>query len=431
MSRILRQVRFLARRTNLFTGVLLLVFTLFAQVPTAELTGIVIDASGATVAGAEVVITAPATNVKRSVLTNSAGVYIAPALQPGAYSVRVSMKGFRSAVDNSVQLQVGETVRLNFELQVGELAETVQVSAAAASLDTDTTTVGTVIDNRRIEDLPLNGRNYLQLASLVPSGTIYGPGNFIAGARGGGARAQFSLNLSGQRFQFNRFTLDGVENTDPNFATYLYLPSVDALQEFKVETGTYSAEVGRNMTQVTVITKSGTNNIHGSAFEFVRNTSLDARNFFQLPNAPIQPLKRHQFGFTLGGPVVIPKALNGRNKLFFFVNYEGQRQRVGSLNFATVPLPEYFSGNFTGLPQTIYDPATRVLNSAGTAVMTQQPFPGNVIPSNRIHPDSVTARPLWPVPNSPPAGIRDLVYAQNYQNNREVTKADSDGGMVR
>jgi len=421
----------MAKQVTTIAGVILLSFSLMAQVPTAELTGIVTDPSGAAVAGAEVVITATATNIRRSVTTNSSGIYIAPALQPGVYSVRVGMKGFRTAVENAVQMQVGQTVRLNFGLQVGDVTETVEVSAAAESLDTDTTTVGTVIDNRRIEDLPLNGRNYLQLASLVPSGTTYGPGNFIAGARGGGARAQFSLNLSGQRFQFNRFTLDGVENTDPNFATYLFLPSVDALQEFKVETGTYSAEFGRNMTQVNVITKSGTNELHGSLFEFVRNTAMDARNFFQLANAPVQPLKRNQFGFTVGGPVVIPKVINGRNKLFFFVNYEGQRQRVGSLNFATVPLPEYFTGNFAGLPQTIYDPNTRVLNAAGTVVLSQQPFPGNVIPPNRIHPDSVTARPLWPVPNSPPTAVRDLLYSQNYQNNLESTKADSDGGMIR
>ncbi len=414
-----------------FLTALLFGLSLSGQVPTAELTGIITDSSAAVVAGAEVVITHTATNVRRSLVTNSSGVYIAPALQPGTYSVRVSLAGFRSAVENEVLLQVGQTVRLNFELQVGDVTETVEVSATTENLDTDTTTVGTVIDNRRIEDLPLNGRNYLQLASLVPSGTIYGPGNFIAGARGGGARAQLSLNLSGQRFQFNRFTLDGVENTDPNFGTYLFLPSVDALQEFKVETGTYSAEFGKNMTQVNVITKSGTNELHGSLFEFVRNTAMDARNFFQLPNAPIQPLKRNQFGFTLGGPVVIPKVLNGRNKLFFFANYEGQRQRVGSLLFATVPLPEYFNGNFSGMSQTIYDPNTRVLNAAGTAVVSQAPFPNNTIPQSRIHPTSLTARPLWPTPNSPPTAVRDLVYSQNYQNNLESARADSDGGMIR
>lgn len=410
---------------------LLLALPGLAQVPTAELTGIVTDPSGAVVAGAEVVITHTATNVRRSVVTNASGVYIAPALQPGVYSVRISLAGFRSALENEVLLQVGQTVRLNFELQVGDVSETVEVSAAAENLDTETTTVGTVIDNRRIEDLPLNGRNYLQLASLVPSGTIYGPGNFIAGARGGGARAELSLNLSGQRFQFNRFTLDGVENTDPNFGTYLFLPSVDALQEFNVETGTYSAEFGKNMTQVNVITKSGTNEFHGSLFEFVRNTAMDARNFFQLPNAPVQPLKRNQFGFTLGGPVMIPKVINGRNKLFFFANYEGQRQRVGSLQFANVPLPEYFTGNFSGMAQTVYDPNTRVLNSAGTAVVSQEPFPNNVIPQSRIHPTSILARPLWPTPNSPPTAVRDLVYSQNYQNNLESTRADSDGGMIR
>jgi hypothetical protein len=418
-------------RSRIFLSVLLLAAPLWAQVPTAELTGIITDASGAVVAGAEVLITHTATNIKRSVVSNSAGVYIAPALQPGLYSVRVGLAGFRSAVENEVLLQVGQTVRLNFELQVGNVTETVEVSAAAEHLDTETTTVGTVIDNRRIEDLPLNGRNYLQLASLVPSGTIYGPGNFIAGARGGGARAQLSLNLSGQRFQFNHFTLDGVENTDPNFGTYLFLPSVDALQEFKVETGTYSAEFGKNMTQVNVITKSGTNEFHGSLFEFVRNTSMDARNFFQLPNAPVQPLKRNQFGFTVGGPVLIPKVVNGRNKLFFFANYEGQRQRVGSLQFANVPLPEYFTGNFAGMSQTIYDPNTRVLNAAGTAVVSQDPFPNNVIPQSRIHPTSLVARPLWPEPNSPPTAVRDLVYSQNYQNNLESTRADSDGGMIR
>lgn len=215
---------------------------LLAQVPTSELTGIVTDTSGAAIAGAEVTLIGASTGARRQVTTNSAGIYIAPGLQPGVYTVRVSMPGFRTAVENAVHLQVNQTVRLNFALQVGEVTETIEVSAAAENLDADTTTVGAVIDTRRIEDLPLNGRNYLQLANLVPSGTIYGPGNFIAGARGGGARAQFTLNLSGQRFQFNRFTLDGIENTDPNFGTYLFLPSVDALLEFKVETGTYSAE---------------------------------------------------------------------------------------------------------------------------------------------------------------------------------------------
>jgi len=412
--------------------VFLLVLTAAAQVPTSELTGTVTDPSGAVVSGAKVVITSLATNIERSTETNAAGIYIAPALQPGTYSVRVTQAGFRAAQRSGIVLQVSQTARLNIQLEVGNVTETVEISALSEILDTETTTVGTVIENRRIAELPLNGRNYLQLANLVPGGTIYGPSNSIAFARGGGGpRAEFQLNLSGQRLQFNHFMLDGVENTDPNFGTYLYQPSVDALQEFKVESGTYSAEFGRNMTQINVVTKSGTNELHGSLFEFVRNTSMDARNFFQLPNAPVQPLKRNQFGFTLGGPIWIPKVYDGRNKLFFFANYEGQRQRVGSLNFANVPLPEYFTGNFAGLPQTVYDVQTRVLSPDGTRVVSQQPFPGNIVPANRIHPKSRLAQTLWPGPNNPPSLIRDLVHSQNYQNNLESNKADSNGGMIR
>ena len=238
----------------------------WTQVPTAELTGMVTDPTGAVVAGAQIVITSAGTNAQRSTLTNDAGIYIAPALQPGTYSVRITKPGFRAAQRGDILLQVSQTARLDVQLEVGNVTETVEISALAEILDTDTTTVGTVIETRRIEDLPLNGRNYLQLANLVPGGTIYGPSNSIAIARGGGGpRADFQLNLSGQRLQFNHFMLDGVENTDPNFGTYLYQPSVDALQEFKVESGTYSAEFGRNMTQINVITKSGTNELHGSA----------------------------------------------------------------------------------------------------------------------------------------------------------------------
>jgi hypothetical protein len=412
-------------------GVFLLVTLAWSQVPTAELSGTVTDPSGAVVSGAKIVVVNTSTNVERATETNASGIYTAPALQPGTYSVRVTMSGFRASQRNDITLQVGQSARLNIALEVGNVSETVEISALGEVLDTETTSVGTVIENRRIVELPLNGRNYLQLASLVPGGTIYGPSNSIAGLRGGGARAEFQLNLSGQRLQFNRYTLDGVENTDPNFGTYLYQPSVDALQEFKVETGAYSAEFGKNMTQVNVVTKSGTNELHGSLFEFVRNTAMDARNFFQLPNAPAQPLKRNQFGFTVGGPVRIPKVVDGRNKLFFFANYEGQRQRVGSLQFANVPLPEYFTGNFAGLPQTIYDVQTRVLSPDGSRVLSQQPFPGNVVPADRIDPRSKLAATLWPAPNNPPSQIRDLVQSQNYQNNLESTKADSNGGMIR
>jgi hypothetical protein len=204
--------------------------------------GTVTDTSGAQGPNATVTITNAETNVQRTLTTNGSGIYDAPSLAPGVYSIKVATTGFRADVRNNVELQVGQVARFDFELQVGNVSDTVEVQATAATLDTETASVGTVIESKRISDLPLNGRNYLQLASLVPGATTYGPGNFIAQARGGGDRANFQLNVSGQRLEFNHYMLDGIENTDPNYRTYLLQPSVDALQEFKLETSTYSAE---------------------------------------------------------------------------------------------------------------------------------------------------------------------------------------------
>lgn len=406
-------------------------FLSWGQMPTAEITGIVTDASAKSVVGANVTITNLATNAQRTLITNTAGLYDAVSLPPGVYSLRVEIPGFKTEVRNRLEVQVGQVARFDVTLQVGDVKETVQVEAQAATLDTETTTIGTVIDTKRIEDLPLNGRNYLQLASLVPSGTTYGPPNYIATARGGGDRANFQLNLSGQRFQYNHYSLDGVENTDPNYGSYLFQPSVDALQEFNVETSTYSAEYGHNMAQVNVITKSGTNQYHGTLFEFVRNTDFDANNFFQSPTVPVQVLKRNQFGGVIGGPVRIPKLYNGRDRLFFFFNYEGVRQTKGTLAYSSVPLPQYFTGDFSGYSTVIYDPATRVLTADGSKVASQSPFPGNAIPANRIAPASViVARTFFPTPNTTPSGFLNGVYTNNFVNSENAT-ATSDGELAR
>ena len=158
--------------------------------------------------------------------------------------------------------------------------------------------------------------------------------------------AQTTVSVSGQRIFFNHYALDGIENTDPSFNSYLFLPLLDALQEFKVESGIFTAEYGHNMTQINVTTKSGTNQFHGSAFEFLRNSALDAKNFFDSPTRPIPPFKRNQFGAVLGGPVLIPKIVNGRNKLFFFFDYEGLRERKALTQPATVPPRTWIEGNF-------------------------------------------------------------------------------------
>jgi hypothetical protein len=383
------------------------------------------------VAGAAVVVANAAIGVTRSLTTNASGVYSAPALTPGAYSVRVSLTGFTSSLRSNVAVGVGQVNRQDFSLAVGDMNQSVEVQALATTLDTETTTIGTVIENRSIEDLPLNGRNYLQLADLVPSGTIYGPQNYIAQARGGGDRSQFQLNLAGQRFQSVHYTLDGLENTDFNYGSYLVQPSIDALQEFNVETGTYSAEFGHNMAQMNVVTKSGTNEYHGALFEFVRNTAMDARNFFQPANSPVSILKRNQYGFVLSGPIRIPHVFNGHDKLFFLFNYEGQRQNQQNLAYGSVPLTSYFSGNFSAYSTVIYDPAQRVLNAAGTAVTAQAPFPGNIIPASRIAPQSVIAASLFPAPNATPTNVLNYVYSNNYVNNAELIKIDHDAELAR
>ena len=188
--------------------------------------------------------------------------------------------------------------------------------------------MGTVIENKRIVELPLNGRNYLQLVALAPNVTTLSPSAGQAGSRQGGDRAGQSISVAGQRIMFDNFTLDGVENTDPNFNTYVILPSIDALQEFKVQTGVYPAEFGRNATQINVLTKSGGNEYHGTLFEFLRNDKLDAKTYaFTAARPPKDPFKWNQYGFTLGGPVRIPKMFNGKDRLFFMANYEAFRQR--------------------------------------------------------------------------------------------------------
>lgn len=401
------------------------VCAVFAQLPTGEITGTVTDPSGGAIAGAVVTLTHAATNAARTLATNGQGIYDATALPPGVWSVRVTKAGFEAQVQNDIELQVSRVVRIDFTLKVGNVSQTVEVQASSATLDTETATVGTVVETRRIEELPLNGRNYLQLASLTPGATQYGPSNFIAQARGGGDRSNFQLNIAGQRLENNHYMLDGVENTDPNYGTYLIQPSVDALQEFKVDTSSYGAEFGHNLAQINVLTKSGTNQYHGELFEFLRNSDLDARNFFDRATGPKTPFRRNQFGGTLGGPVLIPKILNGRNKLFFFLNYEGLRQTQAQTLTSTVPLVPDRGGNFSGYPATIYDPSTRVLNAAGTAVTSATPFPGNVIPQNRISPVSAALLGYYPAPNRAVSG-----YANDFLSTESAT-ANADGETAR
>jgi hypothetical protein len=356
------------------------------------ITGEVKDASGAALPGATVAAQNIATNAVRTQQSNEVGAFSFPAMPPGAYVVKAELDGFRLA-QNRVELHVEETLRVTLTLEIGGITETTEVTAVTSLISTENATVGTVIENRRIVELPLNGRNYLSLIALSPnvSAQFAGPGQ--AGDRQGGSRANQQISISGQRREFNYYTLDGVDNTDVNFNTYIFLPSVDALEEFKVQTGIYSAEFGRAAGQVNVVTKSGSNGWHGTVFEFHRNDKFDARPYaFTAAQAaaPKPPFKWHQFGYTATGPIV-------KNRLFFMSNWEGYKDDKTFLTPFTVPTTAMRSGDFSALSTPLLDPATCTV--VGTA-RTCQPFAGNRIPSNRISPTSQQLLEFYPEPNA-------------------------------
>lgn len=375
-----------------------------------EIVGEVVDSSGAVVQGASVTVTNLATNATRSVQTNEAGLYSFPSLVPGMYRVRVEMKGFKTTTRTDIELQVQQSARINFAMEVGAVTEAVEVSGTAAMLATEDATVGTVIDNRRIVELPLNGRNFLQLVSLSPNVTFGFATPGQAGGRQGGDRTSQNISLMGMRGTWNRYSLDGVENTDVNFNLYVVLPSIDALQEFKVQSGIYPAEFGRAASQINVSTKSGGNVFHGSLFEFMRNDKLDAKQYDFIGTKPAKsPFKYNQYGYTLGGPVWIPKLFNGRDKLFFMSNYEGFRQRTRGYGLYTTPTTAMRNGDFSyALPgNQLYDSASRKLVNG---VLTGDPFAGNQIPKSRFDPISTKLLNYWPVPN-----VTTSSLSNNYQ----------------
>jgi hypothetical protein len=401
------------RATVAWCAMLLMVtVSVFAQ-GVAEITGTIRDSTGGVLPGVSVTITSTATNAQRHAVTNSDGVYDLPALSPGAYTVAAELEGFQAQTRRGVVLQVQQVARIDFTLDTGAVTESVEVTGGASLLATEDSTVGQVIDNKRIVELPLNGRSYLQLAALTPGVSINSTPSAGATDFQGGNRGRQQITINGQRGQFNHYTLDGIENTDPNFNTYILLPSVDALQEFKVQSATYPAEFGFGVTQINVTTKSGTNQFHGLLFEYLRNQRFDAKNFFDSKTEKIPPFTRNQFGGTFGGPVF-------HNKLFFFGNYEALREDKALTRVSNVPLAALRSGDFTGR-QTIYDPATRVLQPDGT--VTAQPFPGNRIPANRLDPKALLAMQFWPEANVPGA-------SRNYLSN-ESREAQSDQVLLR
>jgi hypothetical protein len=365
---------------------------------TAGLNGTVADSTGALVQGARVTVTNVDTGAKRDTETNEDGLYQFPLLQPGNYMLAVQKEGFKQVTQDGVRLELNQVARIDFKMTLGAVSETVEVQSAAPLLESSTSSVGQVIETKAVSDLPLNGRNFAQLAILGPGVTGVGfsaSGTIGSGTRPDDMRPGTELFSNGNREQSNNFMLDGVDNNFRRNGLITLRPSVEAVKEFKIQTNLFEAEQGRNPgATINVITKSGTNQYHGSAYEFLRNGDLDARNFFAKPGAVKPPYQQNQFGGSLGGPIK-------RDKIFFFADYEGYRRRQGTVaSVNTVPTAAMRDGNFTGV-RDIYDPFT-VRAAPGTASgYVRDPFPGRIIPKSRF--DSVTSRLIqaYPLPDTP------------------------------
>jgi outer membrane receptor protein involved in Fe transport len=391
----------------------------YGQTDAATIVGTVVDHTGAVLPNGVVTIINVGTNAKTVVSTNSEGNYIATPLKVGNYSVEVKAQGFKTVTRTGIVLNVQDRLRVDFTLGVGSINQELTVNGTAPLLQSESSALGTVIQSQQITDLPLNGRDYAQLAVLTTGVTrILESGSGIdrsvspANHNAGGA---FSVN--GVRGLLNNYILDGIDNNSNDYGGWnVVKTSVDALEEFKVQTSNYSAEFGRSGGAViNATTKSGTNSFHGTLFEFLRNSALDSRGYFEPKDDEKAPFRQNQFGFTLGGPIV-------RNKLFFFVNYQGTRIAAPTTITSTVPLPAEINGDFSSLlPDTvIYDPESTT-TVGGNIVRT--PFPGNIIPANRFATIAHNIVSLYPAPNAPGA-------ANNYVVNSPGTN-NTDQGDVR
>ncbi len=367
-----------------------------AQQTTGTLLGAITDPSGASVAGVTVRASNLATNLTRETQTDQSGSYSIPYLPAGNYKVTVTQEGFQVQQINSVTLQVEQSARIDISLKVGTVAETVNVSGAAALLQTENASVGTVIDSSKIVDLPLNGRNFIQLAQLIPGVQAGTPGS-ITVRRGRGSVGQTdaaygstAASANGSRDTANRFYLDGIEVMDYDAMTYSFSPSVDSLSEFKVQTSTYSSEYGGAPGgQINMLTKSGSNDFHGTLWEFNRNDELTQSYDAIAGKSVTSPrLNRNQLGANIGGPVRIPKLYNGKNKTFFFFNWEsGYAAQGATPQYKIVPTAAQRSGDFSALGIKLKDPL-------GIGIV------GNVVPKSLLSPQTLAFLQYEPLPNT-------------------------------
>ena len=347
--------------------------SLRAQLSTAAVNGVVRDSSGSAVPGAAVTLKNTATGVQHTADSNQAGNYVFLSVAPGTYTLEASHAGFEKVHIEPFTLEVNQTATFDFRLPLGQIQQSVTVSATGEAIQASTAELGSVIAQKQVVDLPLNGRNFTQLLTLAPGAS---PANVSQNKGGGGGSYAVGVvnypAFNGQSNRSNLFLLDGVFDTMTETSNYAVAPIVDAIQEFKVQTHNDQAEFGGVTGGViNVVTKSGTNQYHGSAWEFLRNSAFDARNFFL---ASVTPLHQNMYGGAVGGPVI-------HNKTFFFVSYQGYQQSTPSETLYQVPTAANLTGNFSSWPEQIYDPQSTTVNAG---VLTRTPFTGNQIPASRL-----------------------------------------------
>jgi hypothetical protein len=361
------QAKLLARAARLFIFAVFLVLlanSATAQVEQGRIVGRIVDPQDASIVGASIKLTNLGTNIVQAAVTDQSGNFVITPVKAGTYALSVMAAGFDTMLSSQIQVQVGEIVRQDLRLRVGSSTTTIEVTTGQQLLTTDSATVGQVITNQQLSDLPLNGRGFFRLAELTPGAALLPPtGNSLA------IRPEIvdGNTISGIRGSATSFLMDGVDVSEQHQGGTFIQTSIDALREFSIQQSPYSSEYNRGGAFFNATVKSGTNRFHGGLFEFIRNDKLDARNFFALTR---QILKRNQFGGDLGGPLTIPHVYNGKDRTFFFFNFEGQRLRQGLVFNSTVPSDAQRGGNFGAKP--IKDPTTGV------------PFFGNTIPTNRI-----------------------------------------------
>ncbi|MGD0579396.1 MAG: carboxypeptidase-like regulatory domain-containing protein [Bryobacteraceae bacterium] len=367
-----------------------------AQQASATVTGVVSDPSGAAVPSAQIALTNLNTSVVRSTTANNEGAYSLLNVMPGSYKIQASAKGFSTMTQTGITLEVNQTATFDFHLKVGEAQSTVTVEATAAAVESSTSELGAVVNNRDVVELPLNGRNFTQLLTITPGAVNINRDQSSGGGSGwaGNSIGNFTFPaINGAHTRSNLYLLDGINDLNAMQTIYNFAPIIDDIQEFKTQGHNDLAEYGGVAGGiVSVVSKSGTNEYHGTLWEFMRNEKMDARGFFQGARVP---LRQNMYGIAMGGPLSIPKLYKGKNRSFVYAAWEGYKQRLANENGALAPTDAMRNGDFSAWGQQLYDPYTTSLNAA-TGAYSRNPIVGNILPSSEINPVSQLYQTLIP-----------------------------------